>query len=124
MNRYHANDKDYSKPVSYTHLTSTGILDDSPLRGTIWEGYIPYSIRSHERGKLLDEYYCNPDGKIVKSKHIFYSNLKKDASNFVRTIDPYYNKRFMLYNIAKSTQYGERAVCYYLYTYYLSLIHI
>ena len=98
--------------------TSTGILDDSPLRGTIWEGYIPYSIRSHERGKLLDEYYCNPDGKIVKSKHIFYSNLKKDASNFVRTIDPYYNKRFMLYNIAKSTQYGERAVCYYLYTYY------
>lgn len=41
-----------------------------------------------------------------------------DASNFVRTIDPYYNKRFMLYNIAKSTQYGERAVCYYLYTYY------
>lgn len=24
----------------------------------------------------------------------------------------------MLYNIAKSTQYGERAVCYYLYTYY------
>lgn len=68
--------------------TTMGIVDNNPVGGAaVWGGYVPHSDRSFERGKPLDEYYCNNLGKIMRSKHYFYTNINNAPSDYVRTVD-------------------------------------
>lgn len=67
-----------------------GCMDDSPAYVETWVGASSFCERDFERGKVLNEYYCNADGKIYQSTHYSYSNIGKNAANYVRTVDTQY----------------------------------
>lgn len=103
---------------------SPGIPDDSPRNGktnTATNAYISHSSRGLERGKLLDEYYCDTEGKVINSKHYYYTNIDRVESNFVRTVEKDRGTRFMSYlNSPPYTKSdAEEIAAYYYYCYYI-----
>lgn len=107
--------------------TTSAIVDDTPVGGgAIWGGYIPHSARDFERGKLLDEYFCDSLGKIINSKHYFYSNINKTGSNFIRSVDPDWGRRFYTRenNNHGLVAYAQATTAYYYYTYQNKLTSI
>lgn len=93
------------------------IMDDNPVYNNgSWEGAIPYSNRDIERGKISDEYYCDSTGRIYQSTHYKYINIGKDASNYIRTLDPDYMLK-QVYDRESGVVYRTGAVAYYIYCY-------
>ncbi len=98
----------------------SGCVDDSPLSGVFWGGYLPHSSRDYERGKILDEYFCTPENKILKSKHYTYVNIDRNSSNFVRSVENQFYLRY--YYGANPNAFDEnRDVAFYHYTYFNKL---
>lgn len=96
--------------------TVQACFDDSPAYVQSWISFIPYSSRDFERGKVSDEYFCDPLGKVVKSMHYSYINIGKDNSNSIRTADPQY-----MYYLDMATMTFSGHTAYYYYTYYNKL---
>lgn len=121
-------EKNLDGSIKVSHFTSeesqarlgenvSSILDDSPVYNNQgWEGVVPYSNRDIERGKILDEYYCDSQGKVYQSTHYDYINIGKNSSNFIRTVDPNYTYT-ILYNAESGTEYKSGSVAFYIYCY-------
>ncbi len=78
---------------------------------------IPSSRKDIERGKVSDEYYCDSIGKIYKSIHYSYTNIGKNISNSVRTLDPVYMKSFYPNPYGDPIRIKKDASAYYYYCY-------
>lgn len=102
------------KQISRLGEYAGGCLDDSPLYLESWIDTSPFCERDIERGKVLNEYYCNDEGRIYQSTHYSYSNIGKDPVNYIRTIDTQYLPVYY-FTPGYSERTGQTAYYYYCY---------
>ena len=91
-----------------------GCLDDTPVSFDSWDGIMAFSERDLERGKVLDEYYCNASGQALRSVHYSYTNIGKNETNSVRTVDSQYLRLYFL-TPGQSQHKGRTAYYHYCY---------
>lgn len=90
----------------------SGCMDDAPKYVESWVGPQSYCERDFERGKILNEYYCNSTGRVYQSTHYSYINIGREEKNYIRTVDPQY---MYVYYFPYTQHTGQSAYYYYCY---------